>query len=68
MKTLTISTLLAVALTGCSTGVGPDFTPLGNGLSLIGLGLVLSAIIRTLGSQLSKPTPKLEEHTNEKPQ
>ena len=38
---------LALALTGCAQG-GPDMGPVGAGLAVIGLGLVIAAVIRSL--------------------
>ncbi len=67
MRTAVAISLLAVALSGCSTSSGPDLTPLGNGLAFIGLGIVLAAFIRVLGDQWTKPKPKPED-THEKPQ
>lgn len=53
------------AFTGCSTGGGPDLSSIGNGLTIIGLAIVLAALIRSVGSQWNKP-PKDPSH--EKPQ
>jgi len=36
--------ILPVALTGCG-GNAPDFGPIGAGLSVIGLGIVIAALI-----------------------
>jgi hypothetical protein len=36
--------LLSVGLTGCSSG-GPDMGPVGAGLSVIGLGIVIAAVV-----------------------
>ena len=49
-------------LTGCGVEGGIDLSPVGSGLSLIGLALVLSAIIKTLGrSWLPKSLLRKEE-------
>ena len=47
--------LLALAMAGCTPGDGLDLTPIGNGLGVIGLGIVLAAFIRVLGEQWNKP-------------
>jgi hypothetical protein len=44
----------ALAMAGCETKSGPDLTPIGNGLGIIGLSLVLAAIIRLLGHRRNK--------------
>lgn len=56
---------VVTTLTGCSTGGGPDLSSIGNGLTIIGLAIVLAALIRSIGSQWNKP-PKDPSH--EKPQ
>jgi len=53
---LAVGTLLvALLLSGCGASSGPDLTPLGNGLSVIGLGIVLAAFIRVLGNKWAAP-------------
>ncbi len=59
-----LATVVAT-LTGCSTGGSPDLSSIGNGLTIIGLAIVLAALIRSIGSQWNKP-PKDTSH--EKPQ
>jgi hypothetical protein len=40
--------LLCLALPGCSYYAGPDLAPVGAGLSVIGLGIVVGALVITL--------------------
>ena len=44
MRKLILTIPVAVALTGCG-GNAPDFGPIGAGLSVIGLGIVIGALI-----------------------
>lgn len=57
---------VALLLSGCGVSGGPDLTPIGNGLALIGLGIVLGAFVLVLGNQHSKPP--IRENSDEKPQ
>jgi len=41
--------VFGLVLAGCSTPSGPDLSPIGNGLVVIGLSIVLAALIRLLG-------------------
>jgi hypothetical protein len=40
--------LLCLAMPGCSYYAGPDMAPVGAGLSVIGLGIVIGALVITL--------------------
>jgi len=40
--------LLCLGLPGCSYYAGPDMGPVGAGLSVIGLGIVVAALVLTL--------------------
>ena len=40
--------LLCLAMPGCSYYAGPDMGPVGAGLSVIGLGIVVAALVLTL--------------------
>ena len=44
MRNLILTIPTAAALTGCGTSA-PDFGPIGAGLSVIGLGIVIGALI-----------------------
>ena len=44
MRKLILTIPAAVALTGCGSSA-PDFGPIGAGLSVIGLGIVVGALI-----------------------
>ncbi|MCC6355229.1 MAG: hypothetical protein IT577_15160 [Verrucomicrobiae bacterium] len=45
--------ILMVALfTGCSSGNAPDMGPVGGGLSVIGLGIVVAAFITAVASAM----------------
>ena len=46
---------LALLMSGCSGDGGPDLTPVGNGLALIGFGIVLAAFVLVLGGLLTRP-------------
>jgi len=40
--------ILCLAMPGCSYYAGPDMAPVGAGLSVIGLGIVIGALVITL--------------------
>ena len=52
---------VAIFLSGCSGGGGgaptppPDMSPIGDGLSYVGMGIVLSAIISLIGILIRWP-------------
>lgn len=58
--------IFALLLTGCGKADGPDLTPIGTGLSIIGMGIVLAAFIRVLGGLCLKSNKPRKEETDEK--
>lgn len=59
---------LLLVLTGCDATAGPDLGPVRDGLGLIGLGIVLAAFIRVLGSKPTFPPGERREAHEEGPQ
>lgn len=61
-KTLPL-VMLALLLPSCSSAVGPDFGPVGAGLTAIGICVVASSVVRSLttlvASKLSRPPAAL---------
>jgi hypothetical protein len=45
------SILVVALLSGCASG-GPDMGPVGGGLSVIGLAIIVAAVIRSIGGAL----------------
>ena len=50
MKTLIMLLTLPVVLAGCGGG-GPDMSPVGGGLAVIGLGIIVAAFVRSYGKR-----------------
>ncbi len=59
---------LLPALSGCQATGGPDMSPVGKGLAVIGLGIVLAAFIRVLAKPLSRLKPSKRKESDEEPQ